>query len=220
MMKELLELYFGKHYQSTKSASVICDIKKGVFSLSDPKACADCKKYTQEKESGCDKTVANINSDVCEVEVIQYEAFVDNYANLKAIPNGKKCDILLVGDSKIVFCDLTCSKAKYIEPYVMQDGTEKTGKRDTVKKQIANSISLLLKVPEIASSIDLKNKKIALFAYRTKDDTHGDDFDRGVVSKMQSFSMTTDKLVKEPMFSEISNGFLFTEIKYPESYLW
>lgn len=220
MMKELLEIYFGKHYQSPKSALVISDIKKGVFSLSDPKACADCKKYTPGKEVDCDRIVLCLNSDVHEVEVIQLEKFVDNYANLKAIPNGKKCDLLLVGNEKIVFCDMTCSKARYIDPYVMQDGTQKTGKRDTVKKQIANSISLLQNVPEIASEIDVKNQKIALFAYRTKDEMKSDAFDREVVSKMQLFGMTTDRHIKEPMFSDIGCGFLFTEIKYPEVYLW
>ena len=144
----------------------------------------------------------------------------DLYANLKAIPSGKKCDLLLVSGDKIVFCDMTCSKAKYIEPYVMQNGTEKIGKRNTVRKQISNSISLLSNVPEIASEIDTKTKRIALFAYRVKDVSCNDAFDYKVKKNMQEFGKMVDRMVKEPMYSDMGNGFLFTEIQYPDTFVW
>lgn len=220
MMKELLELYFGKHYQSPKSVSVISDIRKGRFSLSDSKACSDCNIHTPETEIDCDKIVVNFDTDEREVEVIQFETFVDNYNNLKAIPNGSKCDLLLVGEDKIVFCDMTCSMSTYIEPYVKKDGTERIGKRETVKRQIANSISLLLNVQEIAPGVGKKKEKIALFAYRVKGEKLSDSFDSKVISKMQSFGVNRGKLAKELMYSDMDNGFLFTEIKYPEVYSW
>lgn len=63
MMKELIELYFGKHYQSPKSVPVISDIRKGRFSLFDSKACMDCNKHTPEIETVCDKVVVSFNTD-------------------------------------------------------------------------------------------------------------------------------------------------------------
>lgn len=144
-MKELLEQYFGKHYQSPKQAIASCVIRSGRFSLADSKACGDCQKFTPEHETDCDKVVIYVDTNEHNVECIQLEQFIDNYANLKAISSGKKCDLLLVDEEKIVFCDMTCSNAKYIGPYIMKDGTKKIGKRNTVREQIENSISLLIK---------------------------------------------------------------------------
>lgn len=219
-MKELLEQYFGKHYQSPKQAIASCVIRSGRFSLADSKACGDCQKFTPEHETDCDKVVINVDSGEHNVECIQLEQFIGNYANLKSISSGKKCDLLLVDDERIVFCDMTCSKAKYIDPYMMKDGTEKIGKRNSVRKQIENSISLLQNVPEIASEIKGKSSRRSLFAYRVKDVPIDDNFDSKVKVGMQSFIVNVDKISKEPMLSDMDNGFLFIEIKYPDIFIW
>lgn len=219
-MKELLELYFGLHYQSPKHAMVDSEIKNGRFSIVDPKACEDCKKFTPEHETDCDKVVIYVDSNEHNVECIQLERFIDNYANLKAIPSGKKCDLLLMDEDKIVFCDMTCSNAKYIDPYRMKDGTEKIGKRNSVRKQIENSITLLLNVPAIASKMKEKSSRIGLFAYRIKDIPIDDNFDCKVKASMRSFMANVDRSSTEPMFSDMGYGFLFMEVKYPNIFVW
>lgn len=220
MMKELLEKHFGKYYQSTKQVVADCSVKDGEFSFNDIKACNSCKTYSPEVEKGCEKVVFTCNSGKNKVETIQLEKFIDNYANLKMIPSGKKCDLLLVGERKIVFCEMTCSRPKYIVPYRMKDGTEKIGKRNTVRGQIENSITLLQSVPEISAEISVKAEKIALFAYREKPEVKKDDFDSQLTSKMKSFDAVGKAFEKEQMFSDMSNGFMFTEVKYPNVYLW
>ncbi|MBQ0044829.1 MAG: hypothetical protein KBT05_07395, partial [Bacteroidales bacterium] len=70
------------------------------------------------------------------IEAIQLEAFLDNFTHLKSIQSGKKCDLMLVSEDKVVFCDMTCSMSKYISPYKMKDGQLKIGKRNTVKQQV------------------------------------------------------------------------------------
>lgn len=220
-MKELLEQYFGKHYGSPKQALAESEIKNGVFELADMKACGDCKTHTPEIEAVCDKTVLIIDSNGKDVECIQLERFIDNYTHLKAIQSGKKCDLMLVGEDKVVLCDMTCSKAKYIDPFDRKDGSQQTGKRNTVRKQIANAILLLRDVPEIASGIDKRVRKIALFAYRVKDSAEGmDDFDGKVRSGMRFFSEPAERLISEPMYAEMEGGFVFTEIRYPNKYMW
>lgn len=37
---------------------------------------------------------------------------------------------------------------------------------------------------------------------------------------MRSFGVKTDKVLGKPMFSDMGNGFLFTEVRYPEPYVW
>lgn len=100
MIKDLLEWYFGQYYQSTKHVLADSEVKTGLFSFADTKACGDCKMFTPGHETDCDKVVVNVDSREYDVECIQLEQFIDKYANLKAIPSGKKCDLLLVSGDK------------------------------------------------------------------------------------------------------------------------
>lgn len=218
MMKDLLETYFGKYYQSTKKASVTSQMLIGRFALSDPKACVDCNKHTPQVENGCDKIVLRCEAADQEIEVIGLEEFIDNYANLKAVPSGKKCDLLLINDKKVVFCDMTCSQAKYIDPFKMSDGTEKIGKRNIVRRQIENSITLLNNVPEIADAIQTRTSKIALFAYREKPEVQKDEFDTKVSTQMKTLDIMRSSIARISMYSNMGNGFLFTEVRYPNIY--
>ena len=220
MMKDLLEAYFGKHYKSTKRVSAISKVDTGLLSFSDSKACTQCVKWNPQMEKDCERVVLLCDSGNQMVETIELEAFIDQYANLKAISSGKKCDLLMSDDQKIVFCDMSCTQVKYIDPFKMNDGTEKIGKRNTVRIQIENSISLLNGVPELAEAISTKQSKIALFAYRVKPEKTRDAFDSGVSANMKVLGSLNRNLSKTPMYSSMSNGFLFTEIKHPDVYIW
>ena len=171
-------------------------------------------------EKDCERVVLLCDSGNQMVETIELEAFIDQYANLKAISSGKKCDLLMSDDQKIVFCDMSCTQVKYIDPFKMNDGTEKIGKRNTVRIQIENSISLLNGVPELAEAISTKQSKIALFAYRVKPEKTRDAFDSGVSANMKVLGSLNRNLSKTPLYSSMSNGFLFTEIKHPDVYIW
>lgn len=219
-MKDLLEAYFGKHYKSTKRVSAISKVDTGLLSFSDSKACTQCVKWNPQMEKDCERVVLLCDSGDQMVETIELEAFIDQYANLKAISSGKKCDLLMSDDEKIVFCDMSCTQVKYIDPFKMKDGTEKIGKRNTVRIQIENSISLLNGVPELAEAISTKQSKIALFAYRVKPEKTKDAFDSGVSANMKVLGSLNRNLSKTPMYSSMSNGFLFTEIKHPDVYIW
>lgn len=218
MIKNLLETYFGKYYRSTKKASVACQMKIGQFTLSDSKACADCNRLTPQIANNCNTIVLRCNAVVQKTEVIELESFIDNYANLKSIPSGKKCDLLLINNTKVVFCEMTCRQAKYIDSFKMSDGTEKIGKRNMVRKQIENSITLLNNVPEIANAIQTRTSKIALFAYREKPTAQKDKFDTEVLTKMKTLDKIRSSMAKTSMYSDMDNGFLFTEVKYPDIY--
>lgn len=102
----------------------------------------------------------------------------------------------------------------------LQDFEGGNPKRTMVRTQIDNAIALLMAVPEIATTIDLKTDKVAVFAYREKPDTVTNIFDKRIVEKMRSFGVKTDKVLGKPMFSDMGNGFLFTEVRYPEPYVW
>lgn len=216
MMKELLENYFGVHYGSTKSVSVESKICQGIFTFFDEKACDFCNV----KDYSCDKVVLKCDSSDKKVETIRFEDFLNHYTNLKAIPSYSKCDLLMASDGKIVFCDMTCSSAKYIDPFNMKNGAPKIGKRNTARIQMENSITLLENVPEISEYIQKKPDKVALFASREKRKPVVDEDDSSVVEKMRSFKIDIDRLSGESMYADLSYGFEFVEVRYPDTYIW
>ena len=142
--------------------------------------------------------------------------FGKHYKSTKRVSAISKVDtgLLSFSDSK------ACTQVKYIDPFKMNDGTEKIGKRNTVRIQIENSISLLNGVPELAEAISTKQSKIALFAYRVKPEKTKDAFDSGVSANMKVLGSLNRNLSKTPMYFSMSNGFLFTEIKHPDVYIW
>lgn len=220
-MKELLESYFGQHYRSTKRVSVTCRKCCGQFDSVDTKACLDCKEQTPEGEEPCDKVVLKCFSSDKEVEKIELESFLDNYANLQDVQKKSRCDLLFVGDDKIVFCDMTCSRAKYIEMFRRKDGTVRMGKRNIARKQLTDSISLLMNVPEIAGEISVKSQKVALFAYREKESELNDDLDKMTLRRMRSFiGIDRSGAIDNLMYSDIDYGFHFAEVEYPQIYIW
>lgn len=218
-MKELLKAYFGSFYNSPKVVDVKSRVVSNAISLSDDKACSDCRKVTSHLAAECDRTVLRCEASE-NVEVIDWEGFLNAYSGLKAIRSFLKCDLMLVGEQKIVLCDMSCSNAKYIYPYQNNSGEMKIGKREYAKKQLLNTIELLIAVPEIASEINLKLQKTALFAYREKVDTNNDAFDSRIARNMAAFNRIGNAINAERMYSDIGNGFYFTEVKYPEVYVW
>lgn len=220
MMKELLEAYFGSFYNSTKVVGAKSRVESNAFLLSDDKACGDCQKFTSHFAAECDKTVLRCEASE-NVEIIELEDFLNAYSGLKAIRSFLKCDLMLVGGRKIVLCDMTCSDAKFISKYQNNSGKTKIGKREYAKKQLINTIELLIAVPEIASEINHKSQKLALFAYREKVSANNNDaFDSRIAENMISFNRIDKAINSERMYSDIGNGFYFTEVKYPEVYVW
>lgn len=217
-MKELLEKYFACHYNSTKRVKVESRTENGKFTCRDPRACSDCERLSPQAATVCDGVVLSCETRSKTVEVIELEAFLNHFIGLKALPSGQKCDLLMEGEGVIALCDMTCSRAKYIAPFVMKDGTKKIGKRNTVKGQIENTISTLMDVPEIASAIRMKNQKIALFAYREKPDKDDEGFDGHVSMQMSRFNAIDISSFEDSMYADMEHGFLFTEVKYPNEF--
>lgn len=89
-----------------------------------------------------------------------------------------------------------------------------------VRKQLENSITLLVGVPEIFDEIKSKSDKEALFAYREKRKSMDDEVDSLASERMHSFNVDISKTMGEPMYADMSNGFVLAEIRYPDTYIW
>lgn len=217
-MREVLEKFFGSHYGSTKTVKVISEQKRGVFERADDKACADCQTHSSSFFEDCDQKVLRCDAGEQEVEVIELERFVENYNSLKKLRPKCVCDLLMVGDDEVVFCDLACYNPKYLKSFVKPDGTKQLGKRLTVWLQINNSIKKLTGVPEIADEILSKSKRVGLFAYRRKEKRVVDLADSTALVGMRSLIDRTKDA--DTNIGDLDYGFLFMEVVYPETYIW
>ena len=217
-MKEVLEKFFGSFYGSTKTVKVISEQKTGVFERADDKACAGCARNTKSFFEGCDQKVLRCDAGEQDVEVIELELFVANYNGLKKLRPNYVCDLLMVGDDKVVFCDLACYNPKYLKSFVKSDGKPQKGKRQHAREQIENSIEKLTGVPEIADEILSKSKRIGLFAYRRKEKIVTDLVDSTALTGMRSLIDRTKDA--DANIGKLGKGFQFIEVVYPETYIW
>ena len=129
MIEELLKILYPAHYGfATDNVHVDYSLKSGFVELYDAKACDYCFQRRPER-NGCNKTNLIINAFTTPIGVVDFEAYIKQFDNTVAKAKDR-CDYIFVdgaaGHRKIAFCDLTCSKKKYVEP---NDGLYPLGKK-------------------------------------------------------------------------------------------
>lgn len=214
-MKQLLENKFSvAHGREPQKMYEECEIHSaGKFSCADVTACNECSNFFK---SNCDSIVLQVESKT-EVTQINFEYFIDK--NFKKYTSSK-CDFIFYDNGdKIVFGDFSCSFSEYIDSHVC-NGEQKEGKRAKVQIQIKRSIEELYKVPEIAEYLDSHTKKIALFAYRAKDDELSHNLTSKLKASRDAFLGEFNALNKRKLKFQLTHDFIYTENRYPEVYKW
>lgn len=217
-MKDLLEKDFMKHYSVVRTSSVHTATYNADFALKDEKACIACAKIGKDVackihevvKFGCKEKTAT---------VIDYEGFINSLAGTD-VGEGKKCDnILYTSDKdKFVLNELTCSQAKYIEPYATRE-EDQLGKRATAMVQFNQTIDKLCAVPAIDTFIQSFNQTVGLFAYRLKPMPTGTDSNNNQgVQGMQQFlqPLTATPAIQIP--KGLNKEFAFVQVLYPNTY--
>ena len=132
MPEQLLRTYIRDHAAKRVDSAEMLHNYSGDFSLSDKKACDDCKG-----KDGCDMCVLNVHSDY-EVEVLSLEKWLSFFPE-KELTNLKNCDFFIsdgveqYASKNVAFCDITCLQEKYLAP-----GSHKyaEGKREYAIRQM------------------------------------------------------------------------------------
>lgn len=226
MIVQLLQEYLPNNYGADIAhVSVPVSVKIGAFVLSDRRACVDCHlQPTRIDRSNCDEGILKIESNGQEVTVVNFEEYISQFDGTSANIR-KRCDYLLFDDTenhrKIVFCDLTCSDNKWVEPNI---GKYSEGKRAKAKKQMVASVETLLNVPLLDHAILTFAEKVCLFGWReygvpevpVTTERHN------AIRNMQVF-MTTPSSMARQLRQEIEileHGFSFIQQRYPNIYNW
>lgn len=223
MIEELLKILYPAHYGlATDNVHVDYSLKSGVVELSDAKACEECLQRRPERD-GCNKTNLIINASTIPIGVVEFEAYIEQFDNTVAEVKDR-CDYIFVDGTanhrKIAFCDLTCSKEKYVEP---NEGMYPLGKRAKATSQMKKSMECLLQEPLLQNFIMTFPEKVCLFGWRdydVPDDTTPKR--RNAQRNMQAFIKTPSSKSKtlSTQVKVLNHGFNFVQVKYPTVYQW
>lgn len=215
LLLDILPFALGK-----KMHPVECDpvIKHGQFSLTDYKACHDCKRLYPARKA-CDENVLMIDATIA-VETFDFESFISQWDNTPSSVT-HRCDYLMWDDAvdgrKIAFCDLTCSVPKHVDPNPQDKHPE--GKRLFAYAQMQESLDVLLGICVLDQYLLTATKKVFIFGWRDPEiKINPSDF---VEQAMGDFFTNTAIYVATTFTQpKTYHGFDFVQVKYPAVYKW
>lgn len=209
-MKRLLESYIQACRLTGKYELFNEEIEAGLHSLGDEKACGECSEERKICTDADENAVLKLSART-DMHKVNIEKFFAQFDGTNAAVE-KKCDLLLYNDANAVFCEMTCSLNKYIEPYSNSKGVQ-IGKRAGAYNQMKNVMEALFGVADIKDRLAACCNKVGLFAVRLKDtSTPTDEVEKNMKTLMQEFENP------QACQTDMGNGFLFQTIVYPEIY--
>ena len=222
MIRYLLSHRFPTEYGLDPATITLpVEVKNGSFSLSDNKACAQCKADKEDRAS-CNEENLNVHSSI-DVNVLDFEGYIAQYSGT-SLGIKDVCDFLMFDDStshqKIAFCDLTCSEEKWVNP---NTGKYPEGKRAKVKTQMLASLEYLISEPLTSVNILTFVERVCLFGWRdynNPDVSAVKPVHNSVGKNMQVFGRTPSSMAKQLTAEKniLGHNFYFVQVKYPAVY--
>lgn len=207
----------GTNYQ------VLHSVLNGHLSLYDPNSCDPCISSNKQQ---CDNAsfrqifILETNENVTCVNI---EAFLNQFSGKKAGVR-RKCDMLLYGGNKISFLEMFCGEEKFLYPHITTHKDEsvdqKIGKLATVRQQITSTIDKLCEVPSIEEAIQSFQKKEGIFGYRRKNANSFNPQQETPEESNMSIFVKTAEVSSDDLHSNLTHGFIFKTVMYPEVYVW
>lgn len=157
-----------------------------------------------------------LNPNRKEIEVLDFEAFVDQFTQSVKAEQGKKCDFILTdsrGEDVIVFNEISCLSSKSLQAFPQTEATDR-GKIEKSFNQLRCSIERVRKSAKLAEHIDGYRVKVGLFSYRLTDAVK----ENAATRAMQDFNAP---LMAQPVVrikDALPGGFAYQRRAYPEGY--
>ena len=174
--------------------------------------------------SSCDHVVLRVDNSAREITVVEFEKYVNSLPE-RIVDKQKRCDLLMtdgIPHNKIVFCDLCCYDDYYIGP---NEGHHPEGKRAEARKEMEDSVEMLMGVEVLEQYILTFSEKVCLFAYRSYGTARPITAQRGrnnteinMQAMLTTPSSVSGRIVTENMV--MKHHFTFVQNKYPAIYKW
>lgn len=190
------------------------------FTLNDPQSCCSCLENKELKYRNCNQVVFNVDvNDRTGVYAVSWETILKSVDNRNKV--GRRCDYVLCGENKIVFCELTCTEASKMDPFFNSSG-KRRGKRAEARDQIRGTIELMGTQLVLWENILIKQKKEGIIAWRDSSMNESVAIDNKVVQNMKIFMDTPSNMKPKIIFEEkiCDVVFYIHQVKYPNPYIW
>lgn len=223
LIGRLLQVHYPQeHGMGSEGVVVDITIRSGAVELSDSKACDACQEF-RPLRAQCDRVNLRVDTSAKSIEIVDFEKYVNQFDNTSAAMRDR-CDYILVdasvGHNKIAFCDLTCSKEKYVNP---NEGKYTLGKRAKAAMQMKKSLENLLEEPLLEHYILTFPEKVCLFGWRDYAVSADVTPKRGNAARNMLAFMNTPSAKSGTLIQTvpvIGHGFKFVQVKYPTVYQW
>ncbi|MBO4602843.1 MAG: hypothetical protein J5651_06760 [Salinivirgaceae bacterium] len=212
LKKDFLEYYglTGTNYQvSFYSGS-------GIIVEHDKKACRECKKAGKQQCSGENEEQTFIIQTGNDINIVDIESFLNQFGGRKA-GMGKKCDLMIFNENKIVFADMYCGNRKNLFSHKNNLENEVPGKIAHARKQITETFEKLYNVPALKIIMNSFDAKEGLLAIREKEFSALGNNEAS--QNIEVFSLVSD-LMSRGLYSMLDHNVRFKLVRYPEIYEW
>ena len=197
MLKELFEGHFYGTFPKVtgKTLNLTEYQRSGAFSLLDPKACRDCHFLCSDKAEQRKQLKVNSTATISVISLDEVFSYVSEDV-------GETCDFMLEGGNMIAVVEMTCSTTDYV-----------TEKRQKSRRQLYNTVSLLMTSPVVRTHIEKQSNRMVIFSWKETFDCSKADDDAG--RSMTGMTVMADEVYSPDNESKFDFGFLLKEIRYP-----
>lgn len=191
--------------------------------LFDPNSCDPCISINRQQCDNASFKQIFILETHKNVTCVNIEAFLNQFTGTRAGLR-RRCDMMLYDAATICFLEMYCGKEKYVFPYdtTHTDGSveHNKGKLASARQQISSTIDKLCEVPSIENTIKTYQKKEGIFGYRRKNASG----DKSTLETREESNMSifvkTSEVSSDDLHSNLTHGFIFKTVMYPEVYVW
>lgn len=174
------------------------------------------KQPTIIQSSGCGVAKFH-NPGKKQIEVLDFEAFIDQFTQSRSAGYGKKCDFILTdtnGTDVIIFNEISKLDSQSLQafPWQEQKSAGPHNKAEKATEQLRCSIERLYASEAIASHINGYHSKVGLFSYRLKDAEKPNAATRA----MEGFNAPLRVQRSIKIYGLLPCGFEYLRVLYPE----
>jgi hypothetical protein len=213
----LLKNYLISKGCTEDDLSCNCQIYTDDFTLSDQSPCVKCL-VTKPERSSCDRVVLSVSIKNNEsVHLIGWENIINKLERVYS----KRCDYILSGDRKVVFCELTCSASSRMDPFE-DNNSPKIGKRAYAIEQIRQTIEFISLDEVLWMHIITRPMKIGIIGWRDYNELETAAYKNNAQQNMEMFMRTPSSEKLEIIARQVISGqeFSIHQVKYPRQYIW
>lgn len=200
MLKELFEGHFYGTFPriADRVVNLTEHIQTGSFSLLDPKACQGCRFICDSESERREQMRVDSAFPVNSISLDETFSYVKEEL-------GETSDFLLETNGTAAVVEMTCSTTDYV-----------TEKRQKARRQLYNTLGILMTNPIVRQHIERLNTRLAVFSWRETFDSSlaaGDS----VEEIMTGMTVMADGVYSPDNESKFDFGFKLKEIRYPHA---